>query len=66
MKRSRECAGRRIPSVTLTVLRSGEKKPLEIVLTRAVIRVESVKYERKGDVGYIRITLLFREDRIRA
>jgi carboxyl-terminal processing protease len=42
--------------VTLTVLRSGEKKPLEIVLTRAVIRVESVKYERKGDVGYIRIT----------
>jgi carboxyl-terminal processing protease len=42
--------------VTLTVLRSGEKKPLEITLTRAVIRVESVKFERKGDVGYVRIS----------
>jgi len=42
--------------VTLTVLRQGEKKPLEITLTRAVIRVESVKYEKKGDIGYIRIT----------
>ena len=42
--------------VTLTILRQGEKKPLEITLTRAVIRVESVKYEKKGDIGYIRIT----------
>src|SRR5689334_21505740 len=42
--------------VTLTVLRQGEKKPLEVTLTRAVIRVESVKYEKKGDIGYIRIT----------
>ncbi len=42
--------------VTLTILRTGEKKPLELTLTRAVIRVESVKYEKKGDVGYIRIT----------
>ena len=42
--------------VTLTVLRGGEKKPLEITLTRAVIRVESVKFERKGDIGYIRIS----------
>jgi carboxyl-terminal processing protease len=42
--------------VTLTVLRSGEKKPLEITLTRAVIRVESVKYEKKDDIGYIRIS----------
>jgi carboxyl-terminal processing protease len=42
--------------VTLTILRTGEKRPLEITLTRAVIRVESVRYERKGDIGYIRIT----------
>jgi len=42
--------------VTLTILRQGEKKPLELTLTRAVIRVESVKYEKKGDIGYIRIT----------
>src|SRR5215471_12666141 len=42
--------------VTLTILRTGEKRPLDVVLTRAVIRVESVKYERKGDIGYIRIS----------
>jgi carboxyl-terminal processing protease len=42
--------------VTLTILRQGEKKPLELTLTRAVIRVESVKYEKKGDIGYVRIT----------
>ena len=42
--------------VTLTVLRQGEKKPLEVTLSRAVIQVESVKYEKKGDIGYIRIT----------
>src|SRR5215467_12564364 len=42
--------------VTLTILRSGEKKPLEITLTRAVIKVESVKYEKKGDIAYIRIS----------
>jgi carboxyl-terminal processing protease len=42
--------------ITLTVLRAGEKKPLQITLTRAIITVESVKYEKKGDIGYIRIT----------
>jgi carboxyl-terminal processing protease len=42
--------------VTLTILRAGEKRPLEVTLTRAVIRVESVKFERKGDIGYIRIS----------
>jgi carboxyl-terminal processing protease len=42
--------------VTLTILRTGEKRPLDVTLTRAVIRVESVKYERKGDIGYIRIS----------
>jgi carboxyl-terminal processing protease len=42
--------------VTLTILRQVEKKPLELTLTRTVVRVDSVKYETKGDVGYIRIT----------
>jgi carboxyl-terminal processing protease len=42
--------------VTLTILRTGEKRPLDVTLTRAVIKVESVKYERKGDIGYIRIS----------
>ena len=41
--------------VTLTIARTGEKVPFEITLTRAVIRVQSVKFEAKGDIGYIRI-----------
>jgi carboxyl-terminal processing protease len=42
--------------VSLTVLRPGSKKPFEVTLTRAVIRVESVKYKREADIGYIRIS----------
>jgi carboxyl-terminal processing protease len=42
--------------VTLTILRPGAKKPFDVTLTRAVIRVDSVKYHREGDVGYIRLT----------
>lgn len=42
--------------ITLTVLRQGEKKPLDIALVRAVVRVQSVKFRKEGDIGYIRIT----------
>ncbi len=42
--------------VTLTILRQGEKKPFDVQLTRAVIHVDSVKWHREGDVGYIRIS----------
>jgi carboxyl-terminal processing protease len=42
--------------VSLTVLRQGAKKPLEFTLARANIKVDSVKFHREGDVGYIRIT----------
>ena len=42
--------------VTLTILRKGEKKPFDVALTRAVIRIESVKSRREGNIGYIRIT----------
>ena len=40
--------------VTLTILRTGEKKPFDVALTRAVIHVDSVKWHREGDIGYIR------------
>lgn len=43
-------------SVKLTILRKGEKKPFDVPLTRAVIKVESVKYKREGDVAVIRIS----------
>jgi carboxyl-terminal processing protease len=42
--------------VTLTILRTSEKKPFDVTLTRAVIRVERVKWHAEGDVGYIRLT----------
>jgi carboxyl-terminal processing protease len=42
--------------VTLTILRTGEKKPFDVTLTRSVIKVDSVKWHREGEVGYIRMT----------
>ncbi len=42
--------------VTLTILRQGAKKPFDVALTRAVIQVDSVKYHREGDIGYVRIS----------
>jgi carboxyl-terminal processing protease len=42
--------------ISLTILRPNAKKPFDVTLTRAVIRVDSVKYRREGDVGYVRIS----------
>ncbi len=42
--------------VVLTVLRTGQKKPFDVTLARAVIRVDSAKWHREGDVAYIRLT----------
>ncbi len=43
--------------ITLTVVRKGEPKPLVITLTRAVIKVQSVKSKSvEPGYGYIRIT----------
>ncbi len=41
--------------VTLTVLRSGDKKPFDVTLTRAIVQVDNVRSHREGDVGYIRM-----------
>ena len=41
-------------SVKLTIVR-GMDKPFDITIERDVIKVQPVKYEQKGDVGYIRI-----------
>ena len=40
--------------VTLTIQRRGEEAR-KIELTRAIIKIESVRFEAKGDIGYIRI-----------
>jgi carboxyl-terminal processing protease len=43
--------------VKLTIVRKGQDKPIEISITRDVIRVSSVRSRLEGDdVGYIRLT----------
>jgi carboxyl-terminal processing protease len=42
--------------VTLTILRNGAKKPFDVALTRAIIQVDSVRFHREGEIGYIRLT----------
>src|SRR5664280_2546963 len=43
--------------IKLTVMRKGQDKPIEVSITRDVIRVRSVRSQVEGDdVGYIRLT----------
>ncbi len=42
--------------ISLTILRSGAKKPFDVALTRAIVQVDSVKFHRDGDIGYIRLS----------
>ena len=43
--------------IKLTIMRKGQDKPIELTLTRDVIRVRAVRSEVKGDdIGYIRMT----------
>ena len=41
--------------VTLTILRTGAKKPFDVTLSRAIIQVDNDKFHREGDIGYIRL-----------
>ena len=43
-------------TIDLTVSRADEDKPLEISITRAVIKVQSVRSRLEGDAVYVRIT----------
>ncbi|HXL66779.1 MAG TPA: S41 family peptidase [Xanthobacteraceae bacterium] len=43
--------------IKLTIMRKGQDKPIEVSITRDVIRVKSVRSHNEGeDVGYIRVT----------
>ncbi len=42
--------------IKLTVVRQGETKPLEFMLTREVVVIKPVKWETRGAVGLIRIS----------
>jgi carboxyl-terminal processing protease len=41
--------------VKLTIFRNGQDKPFDIVLTREIIKIKSVKAKTYGDIGYIRL-----------
>ena len=41
--------------IKLTVVRSGRDKPFDVTLTREIIELKPVKWEVKGQVGYINI-----------
>ncbi|MCR9139843.1 MAG: S41 family peptidase [Alphaproteobacteria bacterium] len=42
-------------SIDLTVLREGADAPIDIVITRAIIKVKAVKFRVEDDIGYIRV-----------
>ena len=42
--------------IVLTILRAKEDKPIELTITRATIKVQSVRSRREGDIAYVRIT----------
>ena len=48
--------GKQGTKVKLTILREGATKPIELVITRAIIHVKSVKYKKYGNIGYVKIT----------
>lgn len=42
--------------IDITIRREGVKEPVEITITRDIIKIESVKHEIFDNIGYIRIT----------
>lgn len=42
--------------IDITIRREGVAEPIEITITRDVIRIESVRHRTEGNIGYIRIT----------
>jgi len=42
--------------IKLTIMRKGAEKPIEVSITRDVIRVRAVRSRPEDDVGYIRVT----------
>jgi carboxyl-terminal processing protease len=42
--------------IKLTIAREGADAPFDVELTRATIKIKSVRHRAEGDVGYIRIT----------
>lgn len=44
-------------SITLTIMRTGEREPFEVELTRAIVKVKSVRQRMLDkDIGYVRVS----------
>ncbi|MGE4244576.1 MAG: S41 family peptidase [Parvibaculaceae bacterium] len=48
--------GRVNTKIILTIVRPGKDQPFDVTLTRDVIRIKAVKYDKEGDIGYIRVS----------
>lgn len=42
--------------IKITLLREGEAEPIDLTITRAIIRIKSVRSRTEGDIAYLRIT----------
>lgn len=42
--------------ITITIMREGESEPMDITITRDIIKIKSVRTRREGDIAYLRIT----------
>ena len=42
--------------IKLTIMRKGQDKPVEVTITRDIIRVRAVRSRQEEDVGYIRVS----------
>ena len=47
--------GEKGESITITISRDG-KEPFEVDIIRDIIKIQSVKHESIGNIGYLRIT----------
>jgi len=42
--------------ISITIRREGTDRPLEIAITREIIKIQVVRYRMEGDIGYIRLS----------
>ena len=47
--------GKQGSKVVLTILRNGEKNPIDLIIYREIIKIKAVKSNRFGDIAYIKI-----------
>ncbi len=56
MEAVKKLRGRKNTSVTITIMREDMERPKDFVITRAIIKIKSVKFKIYDDIAYIRIS----------